>query len=71
MKKMVAMVTAALAVGAAWADTEKVGGYTWTYRINGDTAEIYGHSEMTYEEDIWSDPTYRFSLPFRPRQKVP
>ena len=25
------------------ADTETVGGYTWTYRINGDTAEIYGN----------------------------
>ena len=22
----------------AWAATETVGGYTWTYRINGDTA---------------------------------
>ena len=22
------------------AETETVGGYTWTYRINGDTAEI-------------------------------
>ena len=27
----------------ACADTETVGGYTWTYRINGDTAEIYYH----------------------------
>ncbi len=26
--------------GGAWAETETVGGYTWTYRINGDTAEI-------------------------------
>ena len=26
------------------ADTEKVSGYTWTYRINGDTAEIYGQT---------------------------
>ena len=25
--------------GGAWADVETVGGYTWTYRINGDTAE--------------------------------
>ena len=25
----------------AWAETEKVGGYTWTYHINGDTAEIF------------------------------
>ena len=26
----------------AWAATETVGDYTWTYRINSDTAEIYG-----------------------------
>ena len=32
----------------AWAETETVGGYTWTYRINGDTAESY---------DIIVDPT--------------
>ena len=23
-----------------WAETETVGSYTWTYRINGDMAEI-------------------------------
>ena len=32
---------ATLAATSAWADTETVGGYTWTYRINGDTAAIY------------------------------
>ena len=36
---MVIAATLAVAIGA-WADTETVGGYTWTYRINGDTAEI-------------------------------
>ena len=40
MKKTVIMVVASLAF-CAWADTETIGGYTWTYRINGDTAEIY------------------------------
>ena len=25
----------------AWAETETAGGYTWTYQINGDTAEIF------------------------------
>ena len=29
----------AAAVGA-WAATETVGGYTWTYQSNGDTTEI-------------------------------
>ena len=42
--KLIAMLFAAgatLAVSfVAWADTETVGGYTWTYRINGDTAGI-------------------------------
>ena len=37
------MILAAVVAAAfvARADTEKVGGYTWTYQINGDTAEIY------------------------------
>ena len=39
MKAVVLSVVALAAVGA-WADTETVGGYTWTYRINGDAAEI-------------------------------
>ena len=29
-----------VAAFGAWAETETVGGYTWTYCINGDTAEI-------------------------------
>ncbi len=32
------VATLAAAFGA-WADTETAGGRTWTYRINGDTAE--------------------------------
>ena len=43
MKTKLIMMAAAVAVTlGAWADTETVGDYTWTYRINGDTAEIYG-----------------------------
>ena len=38
-KLMILFAAFAAAVGA-WADTEMVGGYTWTYRINGDTAKI-------------------------------
>ena len=37
-KKLMMMVAALVAAFGAWADTETVGGYTWTYRINGDTA---------------------------------
>ena len=39
--KALALSVVALASFGAWAETEKVGEYTWTYRINGDTAEIY------------------------------
>ena len=39
-RKLMMMVAAvaALAAFGAWAATETVGGYTWTYRIDGDTA---------------------------------
>ena len=33
-KLMMMAVVAAAAASGAWADTETVGGYTWTYRIN-------------------------------------
>ena len=36
---MILFAAVAAALGA-WAATETVGGYTWTCRINGDTAEI-------------------------------
>ena len=36
-KKLIAIVAVVAAFGA-WAETETVGGYTWTYQINGDTA---------------------------------
>ena len=39
-KKLTMMLAAAVAVAiGAQAETETVGGYTWTYQINGDTAE--------------------------------
>ena len=41
VKKLMVALLAAIAVGCAWADTETVGGHTWTYRINGGTAEVY------------------------------
>ena len=37
-KLMMMAAAVAVAIGA-WAGTETVGGYTWTYRINGGTAE--------------------------------
>jgi hypothetical protein len=38
-KKLTMMAVAAAASFGAWAETATFGGYTWTYRINGDTAE--------------------------------
>jgi len=38
-KKPMMVVAVHAASFGAWADTETVGGYTWTYRINGGTAE--------------------------------
>ena len=39
-KRLIVLAAAAAVAIGAWAYTETVGGYTWTYRINGDTAEI-------------------------------
>ena len=38
-KKLMMMGAAVAAAFGAWAATETVGDYTWTYRIDGDTAE--------------------------------
>ena len=38
-KKLLMMFTAVAAAIGAWAETETVGGYTWTYRSNGIMAE--------------------------------
>ena len=38
-KNMMMLATVAAAFGV-WADTETVGGYTWTYRISGGKAEF-------------------------------
>ncbi len=41
MKKMIMALGCILCAAQLMAETETVDGYTWTYRINGDTAEIY------------------------------
>ena len=40
MKRIIVMLAAVLAVVGIRAETEKVGAYTWTYRVNGTGAEI-------------------------------
>ena len=39
-KRITMFLAAAMAAFGAWAATETVGGYIWTYSINGETAEI-------------------------------
>ena len=39
IRKALAVVIASFTVAFAWAETETVGDYTWTYSVNGDTAE--------------------------------
>ena len=39
VRNLALLAAVAVAIGAR-AETETVGGYTWTYQINGDTAEI-------------------------------
>ena len=41
--KLATTLFAALTAFSARAAEEAVDGYTWTYRINGNTAEIYGN----------------------------
>ena len=49
IRKLTMMLAAALAAALPlMADTETVGGYTWAYGINGDTAGIYGASTHYY-----------------------
>ena len=37
-RRVLAVAALAVAFGA-WAETETVNGYTWTYRVNGGTVE--------------------------------
>ena len=61
MKKLITIASAVVAVAfGAWADTETVGGYTWTYEINGDTAEIYKGSR---DAAISPKPTGAVTIP--------
>ncbi len=65
--KLMMMVAAVAVVFGAWADTATVGGYTWTYRINGDTAEIYGSrnsgSYYGYTPCVSPKPTGAVTIP--------
>ena len=57
-KRLMMLAMLAVALGAR-AETETVGDYTWTYRINGDTAEIYNYSSAA----ISPKPTGAVTIP--------
>ena len=64
MKTKLMLMAAAVAMAfGAWAATETVGGYTWTYRINGDTAEIYGYITYKSYPAISPNPTGAVTIP--------
>ena len=59
-KKLMTMVVAVAAAFCAWAETETVGNYTWTYRIGGDnTVSIYNG----YSAAISPTPTGAVTIP--------
>ena len=58
-RKLMMMAAAVAAAVGAWAATETVDGYTWTYRIIGDTAEIFNY----YSAAISPKPTGAVTIP--------
>jgi len=55
MKIRIFAVALAMAFGATCrlaADTETIGGYTWTYRITDDTAEIYNNNVIAVSPSL-------------------
>ena len=59
MKKLIVLTAALAATMPLMAETETVGGYTWTYRINGDTAEIFNN----YSAAISPSPSDALTIP--------
>ena len=47
IKKLMMLSAVSCMICSTWAATETVGDYTWTYRINGAAAEIYGSWNYT------------------------
>ena len=59
MKAAILFAVVGMAAFGAWAETETVGGYTWTCRINGDTAKISNN----YSAAISPSPTGAVTIP--------
>ena len=62
MKKLIMLVAAAAVANVLVADTETVGGYTWTYQIYGGRAEIY-NDYYDYSAAISPKPTGAVTIP--------
>ena len=62
-KKLMMMVAAVVVAFGAWAETETVGAYTWTYSINGDTAEIRVIGVVNPSAAISPKPTGAVTIP--------
>ena len=60
--KMLIACGVLLAALPLMADTETVGGYTWKYSLNGDTAEISG-SYSPYAPSVSPTPTGAVTIP--------
>ena len=64
MKKTMTLMTAIVTAMTVWAGEEQIGGYTWTYRIDGNTAEIYNEDENGYTLPAVSpEPTGDLTIP--------
>ena len=66
--RIVLFLATAMAAICAQADTEKVGDYTWTYRINGERASIegtwvYNSGNPSYIPAISPQPTGAVTIP--------
>ena len=66
MKKTIIIVIFLMASSISHADTETIDGYTWTYRISDDIAEIYGvydQSSNSYAPSISPMPVGFVTIP--------
>ena len=62
--RLFALMVVFCAVGRVSAATETVGGYTWTYSINGGTARIYApFNRGSYTPAISPSPTGAVTIP--------
>ena len=63
MRKFMMLTIVVSMICNALADTETVGGYTWTYYIRGDTAEISGSYYGQYTPSVSPTPTGAVTIP--------